>query len=200
MRINYVLIDFEKVQPESVELLAPDHFQLIVFVGKNQTKLPFAIASSVQRLGTSARYIKICGNGSNALDFHIAYYIGQLAATDPSAYFHIVSRDTGFDPLIEHLRSSNVLVDRVISIGDIPLLKASNARSVDERLAVALARLEAMKLSRPRTVRTLQGTIASAFQKTLSDKEVARLVRELTDAGHVAIAGDKVSYPELVDA
>lgn len=200
MRTNYVLIDFENVQPDSVDLLAREPFQLIVFVGKNQTKLPFEIAASVQRLGDCARYVKIHGNGSNALDFHIAYYIGRLAATDPDAYFHIVSRDTGFEPLMEHLRSSKVLVDRVTSVGDIALLRVMTAQSTEERLAVALARLQSMKSSRPRTVKALNGTVAAALNKTLSDAEVARLVQGLADAGHVTIVGDKVSYPEAAYA
>ena len=72
MRTNYVFIDFENVQPESLGLLEHEHFKLFVFVGAGQTKLPFEIAASLQRLGPRAEYIKISGNGSNALDFHIA--------------------------------------------------------------------------------------------------------------------------------
>jgi len=41
MRINYVLIDFENVQPESLAVLQQDHFKVMVFVGANQTKVPF---------------------------------------------------------------------------------------------------------------------------------------------------------------
>ena len=37
------------------------------------------------------------------LDFHIAYYLGDLAVKEPDADFYILSKDTGFDPLIEHL-------------------------------------------------------------------------------------------------
>jgi hypothetical protein len=52
----------------------------------------------MQALGAKAQYVKISGNGSNALDFHIAFYIGHLGAVDPTAYFHIISKDAGFDP------------------------------------------------------------------------------------------------------
>ena len=194
MRINYVLIDFENVQPESVEQLAHDHFKLLVFVGANQAKLPFEIATSLQRLGSSAEYIKISGNGSNALDFHIAYYIGQLAAADPSAYFHIVSKDTGFDPLIQHLKSKKILAGRVKAIADIPLVKASNSKSPAERLEIVLAKLQQLKAAKPRAVKTLSSTIAALFQKQVSEEEVALLVGELTKAGFVSVAGTKVSY------
>jgi hypothetical protein len=65
---------------------------VIVFLGANQGNLPFEVAVSLQQLGSRAEYIEISGRGPNALDFHIAYYIGRLAAEEPSAYFHIISR------------------------------------------------------------------------------------------------------------
>lgn len=199
MRTNYVLIDFENVQPESLELVEHDHFRLLVFMGASQSKVPFEIAASLQRLGSRAEYIKITGNGSNALDFHIAYYIGQLAAAEPTAYFHIISKDAGFDPLIQHLKSKKVFAGRVKSITEIPLVKASNSKSPTERLAVVLAKLQQLKASKPRAVSTLSSTIASLFQKQLSEEEVGGLVHNLVNQGHIAIAGTKVTYalPEL---
>jgi len=77
-------------------VLDKEHFKVIVFIGANQVKVSFEVASVLQRMGERAEYIKITGNGSNALDFHVAFYIGQLAAKEPEAYFHIVSKDTGF--------------------------------------------------------------------------------------------------------
>ena len=90
MKNNYVLIDYENVQPKNLAILNGHEFKIIVFVGANQAKIPFDLASSLQKLGENAEYVKIGGNGSNALDFHMAFYIGQLAARDPNAYFHII--------------------------------------------------------------------------------------------------------------
>ena len=74
MRTNYVLIDYENVQPGSLAELDGEHFRVIVFVGANQNKLSYDTASALQRLGSRAEAIKISGNGSNALDFHIAFH------------------------------------------------------------------------------------------------------------------------------
>lgn len=194
MRTNYVLIDFENVQPETLECLAHDHFKLLVFVGASQTKLPFELAASLQQLGPKAEYVKISGNGSNALDFHIAYYIGQLAAADSSAYFHIVSKDKGFDPLIQHLKSKKIFAGRVIAITDIPLIKASNTKSPNERLEVIITKLQQLKASKPRTVTTLRSSIASLFQKQLSEAEVSGLIQELMGKKYLSVTGTKVSY------
>ncbi len=194
MRTNYVLVDLENVQPDSLGPLAPDHFKLLVFVGANQTKLPFELAASLQQLGPRAEYFKISGNGSNALDFHIAYYIGQLAAADPTGYFHIISKDTGFDPLVKHLRSKKVSAGRVKSIEEIPLVKASNAKSPAERLELVLSKLQQVKAAKPRTVATLRASIASWFGKQLSENEVEGLVRGLATQGYITVSGAKVTY------
>lgn len=195
MRTNYVLVDLENVQPDSLEPLAQDHFRIIVFVGANQTKLPFELANSLQKLGPRAEYVRISGHGSNALDFHIAYYIGQLAAADPTAYFHIISKDTGFDPLIQHLDVKKVFAGRVKAIADIPFVKASSSTSTAARLEVALTWLRQTKASKPRTVKTLGSTINSLFQKQLPDGQVAALVRALAERGHLSVDGSKVTYP-----
>ena len=141
MRQNIVLIDFENVQPENLSALAHDHFRVLVFVGANQKKVSVQTAASVQKLGSRAEYVMIAGNGSNALDFHIAYYVGQLAAADPNAFFHIVSKDAGFDPLIAHLKSKKILAGRVKGVEDIPLVKSATAKTPEDRIEAVIQKL-----------------------------------------------------------
>lgn len=73
-------------------------------------------------MGDRAQYVEMSGTGHNALDFHIAYYIGRISANDKDAYFHIISNDQGFDPLIAHLKQECVFADRVTKIASIPAL------------------------------------------------------------------------------
>lgn len=125
MRTNYVLIDYENVQPEIMAELDKEHFKVIVFVGASQAKVTFEVASVLQRMGSRAEYIKISNNGSNALDFHIAFYIGQISVKEPDAFFHIVSKDTGFDPLIAHLKGRKIFSSRSKEVSEIPIIKAA---------------------------------------------------------------------------
>jgi PIN domain len=193
MHTNYVLIDHENVQPELLPALAQEHFKVIVFVGASQTKVSFSTAEALQRMGERAEYVKIAGNGSNALDFHIAFYIGQLAAKDPGAYFHVVSKDTGFDPLIQHLKDKKILAARTRDVAEIPALKA-NAKPAGDRLAAIVAKLKQLGATKPRTVKTLSSTISAHFQKQLSTEDVAALVAQLQADSLVTVAGSKVSY------
>ncbi|MNF75384.1 hypothetical protein D3C84_574480 [compost metagenome] len=112
MRTNYVLIDYENVQVQSLELLQQPHFKIRVFLGPNNTKLPTELAVAIQRFGDRADYIQLDTPGQNALDFHVAYYLGRLAAEDQDAFFHIISRDKGFDPLLKHLKGKSVFAVR----------------------------------------------------------------------------------------
>ena len=140
------------------------------------------------------QYIKIASSGSNALDFHIAFYIGQLSAREPEAYFHIVSKDTGFDPLVQHLKSKKIHVGRVKSILELPLVKIAASKSTSERVTIVIARLEKHGAARPRTLKTLASTINALFQKSLSDAEVEQIVSELAKMGVVTVNQQKVSY------
>jgi PIN domain-containing protein len=194
MRKNYVLIDFENVQPDSLERLDHAHFKLFVFVGAHQGKLPLKFVASLQRLGDRAEYIQISGNGPDALDFHIAYYIGQLAAAEPAAYFHIISKDAGFDPLIQHLKTKKIFAGRSRAISEIPFVRASNSKSSAERIELILGKLRQLKAAKPRTVKTLASTIAALFQKQLSEKDVSGLIDELATRGYITVSDTKVTY------
>jgi len=194
LRTNYVLIDFENVQPDALVSLDAEHFKVKVFVGANQNKIAFETVSALQRMGEKAEYIKISGNGSNALDFHIAYYIGRIASQDPTAYFHIISKDAGFDPLIQHLKDQKVFAARSKDVADIPLLKAANSKTVPEKVAVVLSNLQQRGASRPRTLKTLTSTINSLLQKQLTEGELIAVMKSLQQQEFIDINESKVTY------
>jgi PIN domain len=190
--INYVLVDFENVQPENIGLIASGNYKLVVFVGASQTKVSFDIAETIQRLGAKAEYVKISGNGSNALDFHIAFYIGHISATEVGAKFCIVSKDAGFDPLIAHLKLRKVAVSRVKSILELPEFRSKKQEL--SKIEQVLARLIQMKASKPRTLKTLTTTISALFGKQLTDQELSALIQELSEKGNLQIDGAKIAY------
>ena len=194
MRTNYVLVDYESVQPSSIAVLEQECFKVMIFVGEKQAKVGFELAAALQRLGPKAEYVKMAGSGTNALDFHIAFYIGRLSVTEPDAYFHIISKDTGFDPLVAHLKSKKILSARWEDVADIPLVKTAAAKTASDKLEAVLANLRQRGASKPRTVKTLSSTIHALFQKSLSESELASLVKGLEASGVISLSGTKVSY------
>lgn len=194
MKTNYILIDLENVQPKNLEILKGHDFKVIVFVGANQTKISFDLAVAMQNLGSTAEYIKIDGNGPNALDFHIAFYVGKISAVDSNCYFHIISKDSGFDPLIRHLKTKKIYAQREKDITEIPLLKISDSKSPAERVDAIVEFLKSRGNSKPRTITTLSNSINSLFMKKLEAEELAGLLEELIKRKVVVKNGNKVSY------
>jgi hypothetical protein len=194
LRPNIVLVDFESVQPASFGLLSPDYFRVKVFVGATQSKLSFELVTAIQQMGGRAEYIKIAGVGRNALDFHIAFYIGRIAAEEPEAFFHIISKDTGFDPLIQHLKERNIFCGRWESLEEIPAVKAAQVKSPEERAILFMSRLLQPKATRPRTEKTLRSAISAHFQRQLTDEEVTAILDALRRPGHISITDGKVVY------
>jgi len=198
MKTNYVLIDLENVIPENLELLEHDWIKVLLFVGKSQTKLPISLVKAVQRLGSRAEYIEMSGTGHNALDFHIAFYIGRIAASEKDVFFHVISNDTGFDPLIAHLKSLHVFADRVTKIEEIPALIQVKvaSQSIEERIGFVKDRLLRPNAPRPRSRKTLASHMSAMFNKMLPDDEISKVIDALVESGHVLEDGKRLVYSD----
>lgn len=194
MRTNYILIDFENVHPSNLEILKEYNFKVIVFVGAKQNKISFELAAAMRSLGNNAQYLQIEGIGPNALDFHIAYYIGDISAKDENCYFHIISKDTGFDPLIQHLKNKNIYAQRVKDICDISLLKYYHVKSIPEQLSLIVDFLQSRGSMKPKTLKGLSNSVHSLFMKRLSEEELTKIIDQLTIQKLIIIEGQKVTY------
>lgn len=194
MPTNYILIDLENVQPKNLNILLDHPFKIYVFVGENQNKIPFDLAETMQSFGENAKYIKISGNGKNALDFHLAFYLGTLSTKDTEGYYHIISKDTGFDPLVRHLRKTQIKIFRHKDLAEIPVLRISSARNIEEKMDAVIKNLAGRGQSRPRKVSTLSNTINSLFAEKLSESEMAQFITALKNKKYITVQQDKVSY------
>ena len=97
---THVLVDWENVQPkdDDIRSLAPGVTDLWLFHGPNQKGLSARHAS----FGDKVKLVKIARTGKNALDFHLSFYMGYIAARHPDARFVVVSNDKGYAPMLEH--------------------------------------------------------------------------------------------------
>lgn len=164
-RTNFVLVDFENVQPKDIDLLKDGPFKVKIFLGPNQSKIPITFAAALQSLGEDVEYIILETAGNNALDFCIVYYIGILSVLDPTAFFHVISKDTGFDSLLKHLKSKRIFAHRSTCIADIPYFKPTLFVAPDAQINVVVADLIRRKASKPRTQKALQNTLLSLFKR-----------------------------------
>lgn len=199
MRTNFVLVDFENVQPKDLGLLRDGPFKVKLFLGPNQSKVPVALAAALQSLGNNAEYVILETAGNNALDFYIAYYIGALSSEDPTAFFHIISKDSGFDPLVNHLKGKDIFAKRSTCIADIPYFKPTLPVTTEAQIEFVVANLIRRKASKPRTQKTLLSTLHALFKSELSEQQLSQLFASLCNRGVVKVDGTKVSYELPVD-
>jgi hypothetical protein len=112
---SVLLVDYENIG--KIDLAAiPDGVRVPFFFGASQRTVPTDFLKAALKLGERFVPIDIEGQGKNALDFHIAFYLGEYLARSPDTACVILSKDKGFDPLVRHLARRGFAVRRANSM------------------------------------------------------------------------------------
>jgi hypothetical protein len=200
MKTEYLLIDLENVVPGLISDLLENQIVLI-FTGSKQTKIGRDLVVSTQPFGKQIQWIIINGNGKNAADFHIAYYIGLLSEKDPGSSFTILSKDTGFDPLIKHLVSKGVQCRRIEDIKYFgkpiskpkPNTSTKNKKNIDEIVTNLTSHfLKSDKIRRPKKLNKFIAFVKS--RGNLSDDVVKAVVDKMVLNKLIEIKDEKIIY------
>ena len=109
--VNYVFVDYENVHEIDVTLIGKKTVYLTILIGPN-CKLNGAVVDELLKHPTSVQLVRLSSSADDALDITLAFYLGKAANADPAAYFHIISKDTGFGPMIDHLKNCQIRVYR----------------------------------------------------------------------------------------
>jgi hypothetical protein len=193
MSARMLFVDLENVQKVDLSKV-PEDAGVIIFYGVTQKNLPEDLVVQAQPLGARLKWIKIAGQGPNALDFHIAYYLGATLTVSPKTHCFVLSKDTGFDPLIRHLHALGHACRRVGSLKDAfpaPMAKTAIASPPDDyaRLVALLKKEKVLPLKR----KGLGGKVKSWFLK-LGATEHQALVQRLIDEGLVKEIGTEIKF------
>ena len=171
----------------------PEDVFVPFFFGASQKSVPTEFLEAALKIGDRFHPIKIEGQGKNALDFHIAFYLGEYLVAHPQANCIILSKDTGFDPLVKHLCGKGFSVRRAPGVSEafgIPKQKAARPKPVATpaapkaeeatSFATILQWLEEMQpRTRPRKRKGLIAHLHSHFGKKISEAELHELVDRL---------------------
>lgn len=197
-RNNYIFVDFESVQDINLTLIDGKPVKVFLFFGAQQNKVSVELMMQVHRFHDQLEMIKLECTGKNALDFVLVHHIGLQTTAIPDGFFHIVSRDKGFDALVAHLKSKNILAAREEVFSQIPVLVDLRTLTLTERLERVKTQLSKMKQEnkdgRPKKRKSLGSMIHAAFQKLLSDSDVHAVIRGLEQKRWIKIVEDKVAY------
>ncbi len=191
-RTNYIFVDFENVHEVDLDLIAGKTVVVTLVLGERNKSLPVEMVEALLHRPAEVRMVRCRVAGKNSLDFVLAYHVGRQVLSDPGGYFHILSRDKGFDALILHLKDNGVFAARHEEFVKIPVLQ-KEPPGLDERIKVLKTHFAENKTNRPAKEKTLRSFVFGRFAKTLSDAELsatiaalaASKVVELTKAGAV---------------
>lgn len=173
---EYLYIDYENVQDVQIDIIEKTT-KVIILVGENQYKVPIELVQKTQPFGDGVEWIRVSGKGRNALDFFIAFFLGRDVATDSKKTFIIYSKDTGYDPLINHLKKKGIKAKRIVSFLE---LSESKTKKIDEaeikKLKGILMKVQANK--RPKKRSSLTAFITAQLSNT-SKQDVDNMIEEL---------------------
>lgn len=193
-RTNYIFVDFENTQVVDLMLIQDKPVVVVLLLGEKQKHLPVTLVQQALEFPEKVR-LEISVSGKNALDFILAYHLGQCVQQDPAGYFHIVSKDKGFDPLIAHLKQQKISAARHDEFSSIPLLVNHQQTTLNDKILFVLERLSKPGVGRPGKREKLIAYINAVFARQLPENEVLGLVRDMEQRKIIAINGDdKVTY------
>lgn len=192
-----ILVDYENVQ--KLNLDSVDHNTSIVkiFVGKSQNKIPFELVEKLQRFGENGEWIKIEGSGPNALDFHISFSLGLLCGSNRDMKYIVISKDTGFDPLIKYLNANEIDCKRLpdIEVKSGPKQVISKPKIAEKPTDSAQFVLDRLRNApKPRTEKTLKNAMKSLFGGTATEKEINDAYTDMIKRGMIKLNQNKLQY------
>ena len=197
MSEQVLLVDYENVGRVDLRAIPAD-VRVAFFFGASQRTVPTAFFKSALQLRERFVPIDIEGRGKNALDFHIAFYLGEYLTTAPQTRCVILSNDKGFDPLIQHLRGRKFSVQRVSTLEEgFPSTEPSRAAGGPKSVTLdaAVEWLSAMqKNRRPRRRKGLVAHLHSHFGHKLPESDIQKLVDALIADKRLSERSGTITY------
>ncbi len=191
-----LFIDYENVTQVKLANIQRPNLKIFIFVGCAQVKIPFDLVREAHLLGDAVEWIGVEGIGSNALDFHIVFYLGQISLQAPASNYVILSRDRGFDPLIQHLDKLGISCRRIDNLEMLPGHSDLLTHSQDFLSDFALAKIAAVILkSRPKKRSTLYKYLKSVLTKYQpTELEIKQILDTWFTTGKVIESKEKITY------
>lgn len=194
-RTNYIFVDFENVPEAELERIHDRPAHVTIILGERNQALPVALVNKMLSFPGQIELVKNSRTGKNALDMVLAARIGLRWAKDPDGFFHIISKDRGYEALIAHLKDGGVFAAQHHSLRSIPILMNQG-----ERLKYLRDGYASSRWSPPARRKSLESQIHHAFARTTSDKDVEELIHRLAEAQVIRLAeNDHIVFSDQVE-
>lgn len=194
-----LLVDYENVGKINLNDI-PDSVRVPFFFGASQKSVATDFLKAALKLGNRFIPIDIQGHGKNALDFHIAFYLGEVLTQSPNTSCVILSKDKGFDPLIKHLVDRGFPVKRAATLSEAfpAVTRKASTKAVASKLQPleeAFAWLKGMqKNKRPRKRKGLAAHLYSHCAKKVPEAEIQVFIDNMIAKRQITITNETITY------
>ncbi len=195
--LNHVFMDDENVPNLDLSSIEGKTVHVTLLLGPKKTKLPVEQVQVLMKHAASTHLIRLEKPGKNALDFALAYYLGQAMQRHPGACFHLVSKDGGYDNLIEHLQNQHIRIQKhadasTLTFGlprkpaEAPKVAAPAAPRKPDTFAEILQYLRKRDGKNPKTRKKLMSDLKAHQGKGATDAQIEKIVSKLEKDRHVS--------------
>lgn len=206
--MTYFLVDTENVpkewQPFTEDAQKDDVF--VLFYSKNVAPVSMSLFGAASIKGVRFEFIE-CRVGANAMDFQLVTELGKLVTLHPSDLFVILSKDCGYDVVIQYWQDRNINIKREALYLNTPeqtirheyetLLMSLGLAGKELNVAADIF-MRTMRL--PQNARKIE--TYNSFQKHYGAKEgqeryrvVKDLVKDIAMRGPIPQQGDSAAKP-----
>ncbi|MBP5165389.1 MAG: hypothetical protein ILP08_08220 [Lachnospiraceae bacterium] len=155
--MSVYLIDYENVNFSGLEGVGAlnEGDEVVLFYSDSSSTIPMNLHIDVQRSGASMRYIEIRKTAKNYLDFQLAALSGYLVGTTDQTEFIVISRDSGFDSVLDLFNTQDfvgrkVHFSRQDSIGGmIPVKRRASSRKTAAKKPAAKKAVKPVEAKAP---------------------------------------------------
>ena len=163
------LVDYENVHDAGLEGISKlnAHDKVVVFYGIKIKAVPFDRHIEMMSCKAQIEYIKTQKVAKNYLDFQLSTYLGYQIGTGEKGPVKIISKDTGFDSLVDYWKSKNININRQVTITNKPS-KANEDTTKEVKTESKKSKVSETKTEKPKAV----------VKETKNDNKMAKEVSE----------------------
>jgi hypothetical protein len=157
---------------------------------------------------SSVELLKVKGQGKNALDFFIAYYLGVYTNRNKELKFTICSNDQGYDPLIKHLGENGINITRrktdngqknIENKSEIKIFPKSQKQlslfAIDKDYKKAFSNIKNMPAkNRPRKLKGFEAHLKTLFHETVKVEKIKEIINEFKKCKYIEVENEKMKY------
>ncbi len=178
------LIDYENVHYagwEGIEHLTKED-EVILFYSENASTIPMDLHIKVATSGARLRYIHVEKTGKNYLDFQLSALSGYLVAESGQEEFVVVSKDTGFNAIVDFWNQQDFLDKKIHFARREQIALTSSKKAVAKKAGSKQTVKQTTKKAEPKqTVKqTTKKAETKATAKKTDTKQAAKTKAEKT--------------------